>query len=53
MGLELHPFTSKVYPCGDFAGTVFLQIFALVNRIWPTAVAGEADSVANLLRLTT
>ena len=26
--------------------TVFSQNFAMVNRIWPTAVAGEADSVS-------
>ena len=32
----------------DWFGTVFLQNFAMVKRIWPTAVAGEADSVSSV-----
>ena len=28
--------------------TVLLQNFTMVNRIWPTAVAGEADSVSSV-----
>ena len=28
--------------------TVYQQNFARVNRIWPTAVAGEADSVSSV-----
>ena len=28
--------------------TVLLQDFTMVNRIWPTAVAGEADSVSSV-----
>ena len=29
-------------------GTVFRQNFVMVNRIWPTAVAGEAYSVSSV-----